>query len=82
MYFFEVRFLPTAVCEKNISKILPKIQKHFVITRHSVNHTKMHGLPGLDRSQITFSSLEDAISTDNEVRFMDAFVDKLDLKKL
>ena len=42
----------------------------------------MPGLPGLDRSQITFSSLEDAISTDNEVRFMDAFVDKLDLKKL
>jgi len=42
----------------------------------------MPSLPGLDRSQITFSSLEDAISTDNEVRFMDAFVDKLDLKKL
>ena len=42
----------------------------------------MPGVPGLDRSQITFSSLEDAISTDNEVRFIDAFVDKLDLKKL
>ena len=42
----------------------------------------MPSLPGLDRSQITFSSLEDAISTDNEVRFIDAFVDKLDLKKL
>ncbi|MBX7261910.1 MAG: hypothetical protein K1X26_09680, partial [Chitinophagales bacterium] len=43
----------TAVCEKNISKILPKIQKHFVISRHRVNHTRMPSLPGLDRSQIT-----------------------------
>ncbi len=30
---------------------------------------------GLDRFQITFSSLEDTISVDNEVRFIDAFVD-------
>ena len=37
---------------------------------------------GLDRFQITFSTLEDAISADNEVRFIDAFVEKLDLKKL
>lgn len=37
---------------------------------------------GLDRFQITFSSLEDSISADNEVRFIDAFVDKLNLKKL
>ena len=37
---------------------------------------------GFDRSQITFSSLEDSIAADNEVRFIDAFVDKLDLKQL
>lgn len=37
---------------------------------------------GSDRNQITFSSLEDRISKDNEVRFIDAFVDKLDLKQL
>src|SRR5690606_18782823 len=37
---------------------------------------------GLDRQQIRFSSLEDAISADNDVRFIDAFVDKLDLAKL
>ncbi len=37
-------------------------------------------LLGLDRFQITFSSLEYTISSDNEVRFIDAFVDKLDLK--
>ena len=37
---------------------------------------------GLDRQQIRFSSLEDAISADNDVHFIDAFVDKLELVKL
>ena len=37
---------------------------------------------GLDRQQITFSSLEDTIAADNDVRFIDAFIDKLDLKQL
>ena len=37
---------------------------------------------GLDSCQMTFSSLEDSISADNEVRFIDAFVDKLDLQQL
>ena len=34
----------------------------------------------LDRQQIWFSNLEDAISADNDVRFIDTFVDKRDLK--
>ncbi len=34
------------------------------------------------RSQTYFSSLEDQISSINAIRLMDAFVDKLDLKKL
>ena len=37
---------------------------------------------GLDRQQIIFSSLEDTIATDNDVRFIDAFVDKLNLQQL
>lgn len=37
---------------------------------------------GLDRHQLTFSSLEATIATDNDVRFIDAFVDKLDLQQL
>jgi transposase len=37
---------------------------------------------GFDRYQITFSSLEDSIAKDNEVRFIDAFVEKLDLNQL
>lgn len=37
---------------------------------------------GIHREQISFSSLESQISKDNEVRFIDAFVDKLDLKQI
>ena len=39
-------------------------------------------ITGIDRHQVSFSSLEDGIAADNEVRLIDAFVDKLDLKKL
>lgn len=35
-----------------------------------------------NRSQIEFKSLEDSIETDNSIRFIDAFVEKLDLEKL
>ena len=37
---------------------------------------------GTDRNQIQFLSLETQICADNNVRFIDAFVDKLDCKKL
>ena len=36
----------------------------------------------IDRFQFHFSSLEDAIACDNSVRFLDAFVDKLEMEKL
>lgn len=39
-------------------------------------------MTGVDRHQMSFSSLEDKIAVDNEVRFIDAFVDKLDLQQL
>lgn len=42
----------------------------------------MPKITGLDRHQVSFSSLEDMISLDNDVRFIDAFVDKLDLNRL
>jgi transposase len=42
----------------------------------------MNGLQGLSRQQLEFGCLEDAISKENAVRVMDAFVDKLDLSKL
>jgi transposase len=42
----------------------------------------MNGIQGLLRHQSEFGCLEDAISKENTVRVMDAFVDKLELSKL
>jgi transposase len=42
----------------------------------------MNRIQGLSRQQLEFGCLEDAISKENAVRVMDAFVDKLDLSKL
>lgn len=42
----------------------------------------MQFIQGTRRSQTYFSSLEDQVSSNNAVRLIDAFVDKLDLKKL
>ncbi len=42
----------------------------------------MHFITGSNRHQTFFSTLEDQVATDNPVRLIDAFVDKLDLQKL
>lgn len=42
----------------------------------------MQHIQGISRHQMRFSSLEEAIASDNQVRFIDAFVAFLDLKKL
>jgi transposase len=42
----------------------------------------MQHIPGISRHQMRISSLEDAISSDNQVRFIDAFVTFVDLAKL
>ena len=42
----------------------------------------MEHITGISRHQLYFSSLEDTISQDNQVRFIDAFVAHLDLAKL
>lgn len=42
----------------------------------------MNRIQGISRHQIEFSCLEDAISLENPVRVVDAFVDKLDLNQL
>jgi transposase len=39
-------------------------------------------ITGTSRQQIQFSSLDDQIATDNPVRILDAFVEKLDLQQL
>jgi transposase len=42
----------------------------------------MHYIIPIHRQQITFFSLEEKVAADNPVRFIDAFVDTLDLSKL
>ena len=42
----------------------------------------MQHIQGLSRIQLVFSSLEDCISKDNSVRFIDAFVESIDLQAL
>lgn len=42
----------------------------------------MNHIQGIDRFQITFSSLDEQINKDNPVRIIDAFIDKLDLDLL
>jgi hypothetical protein len=39
----------------------------------------MNYITGQDRHQMSFCSLADEIGSDNPVRFIDAFVDKIDL---
>ena len=42
----------------------------------------MQHIIGISRQQLRFTSLEDTISPDNQVRFIDAFVESIDLSKL
>jgi hypothetical protein len=42
----------------------------------------MQFIQGSNRSQTYFATLEGQVSTDNPVRLIDAFIDKLDLQKL
>ena len=40
----------------------------------------MQHITGIARNQMVFTSLEDPISKDNSLRFIDAFVENIDLK--
>lgn len=42
----------------------------------------MNHITGIPRLQMQMSSLEDSIDQENPVRFIDAFVDQLDLLKI
>jgi hypothetical protein len=42
----------------------------------------MHFIEPINRAQVTFWSLEDLMTPDNPVRLIDAFADRLDLKRL
>ena len=42
----------------------------------------MQHITGIPRNQMTIASLESSISKDNPIRFIDAFVENIDLKAL
>ena len=42
----------------------------------------MQHIQGISRNQLQVVSLEDKITSDNEVRFIDAFVSAIDLEKI
>ena len=42
----------------------------------------MQPITGIARNQMVFTSVEEGISKDNPVRFIDAFVENIDLKTL
>jgi hypothetical protein len=42
----------------------------------------MHFIETINRAQLTFGILEDLMTPDNPVRLIDAFADRLDLKRL
>ncbi|WP_438966713.1 hypothetical protein [Flavobacterium sp.] len=42
----------------------------------------MQHIQGISRHQLQMSSLEDKISADNSVRFIDVFVNHIDVEKL
>ena len=42
----------------------------------------MQHIQGISRNQLQMGSLEDKIASDNSVRFIDAFVSVIDLKKI
>ena len=42
----------------------------------------MQFIHGQHRQQTYFATLEDQVASDNPVRLIDAFIDKLDLQKL
>ena len=42
----------------------------------------MQHITGISRQQMTIASLESSIASDNPIRFIDAFVENIDLKAL
>lgn len=63
------------------SQPLSKIEEFFTIKQHVIS-LKMPIITGISRHKITFTDLENRIAKNNEIRFINAFVDNLDLKQL
>jgi hypothetical protein len=67
----------TSVCEKTSVLLCSNILKTGI--KEDFYFLSMQHIIGISRQQVRFSSLEDTISPDNQVRFIDAFVESIDL---
>ncbi len=74
-------FPVTAVCEKT-TFALANLVKYLQQSKAEFRLNCMHHISGIPREQIEFGSLEEKIETDNAVRFVDSFVESLDLSSL
>ena len=73
----------TSVCEKTVVVKQIYTQCEQVKTAYSFCYlSPMQFIQGSSRHQTYFSTLDDQVETDNPVRLIDAFTDKLDLEKL
>ena len=71
----------TSVCEKT-SLTLTNITKNSCYIHYDFLYLAMQHIQGISRQQLQLESLEDKISVDNSVRFIDAFVGVIDMEKL
>jgi hypothetical protein len=78
--FFVARwFHITSVCEKNFRFIMLKYTKTGI--KEDFRILSMQHIIGISRQQLCFQA-EDTISPNNQVRFIDAFVEYVDRSKL
>jgi transposase len=67
---------------KKLPFISSKIVKKTVIKHRKVVYLMMQHITGISRQELQMSSLEDKISSDNPVRFIDAFVEHISLESV
>lgn len=78
---FFLKYPTTSDCEKT-SQSLQQIYLKTCKKNRKDAYLKMQNIQGISRNQLQVSSLEDTISADNPVRFIDAFVGTIDLAKI
>jgi len=72
----------TAVCEKTSVFTSSKYKNLIGIFPRKIVHLKMQHITGISRQQLQISSLEDKITTDNPIRFIEAFVEIISLESV
>ncbi len=81
---FSGQFLEASLQHQTVKKKqhLPNKYKKILVRNHYFVCFSMQHIQGISGNQQQVSSLEDTISADNPVRFIDAFVNSINLEKL